>query len=159
MEKKKTEKYHQWNGNASEEVERLRAKGRWMNVELSKRDKDTDEQGRRERIKESRYKGVWEVYDRGNSGVPGERECKERKMMARFRRGKTRREKRGIGWKRRKEGAECAMRREREHMWNGCREMREGGKERWENEDEREIRWIKEIWKRRERIEKERGGG
>jgi hypothetical protein len=39
------------------------------------------------------------------------------------------REKRGIGWKRRKEGAECAMRREREHMWNGCSEMREGGKE------------------------------
>jgi hypothetical protein len=35
----------------------------------------------------------------------------------------------GIGWKKRKEGAECAMRREREHMWNGCSEMREGGKE------------------------------
>jgi hypothetical protein len=27
---------------ASEEVERLRAKGRWLNVELSERDKDTD---------------------------------------------------------------------------------------------------------------------
>jgi hypothetical protein len=64
------------------------------------------------------------VYDRGNSGVPGERECKERKMMARFRRGKTRREKRGRYWM-----EECAMRREREHMWNGCSEMREGGKE------------------------------
>jgi hypothetical protein len=36
-------------------VERLRAKGRWMNVELSERDKDKDEQERRERIKESRY--------------------------------------------------------------------------------------------------------
>jgi hypothetical protein len=36
-------------------VERLRAKGRWMNVELSERDKDTDKQERRERIKESRY--------------------------------------------------------------------------------------------------------
>jgi hypothetical protein len=35
----------------SEEVERLRAKGRWMNVELSARDKDTDKQGRREIIK------------------------------------------------------------------------------------------------------------
>jgi hypothetical protein len=32
-------------------VERLRAKGRWMNVELSERDKDTDKQERRERIK------------------------------------------------------------------------------------------------------------
>jgi hypothetical protein len=26
------------------------------------------------------------------------------------------------------------------------------------NEDGREIRWMKEIWKRREMIEKERGG-
>jgi hypothetical protein len=30
------------NGYASEEVERLRTKGRWMNVELSERDKDTE---------------------------------------------------------------------------------------------------------------------
>jgi hypothetical protein len=36
-------------------VERLRAKGRGMNVELSERDKDIDKQERRERIKESRY--------------------------------------------------------------------------------------------------------
>jgi hypothetical protein len=40
-----------------------------------------------------------------------------------------------------------------EHMWNGCSEMRE--KERTErgeilNEDVREIRWMKEIWKRKE---------
>jgi hypothetical protein len=53
-------------------VEKLRAKGRWMNVELSERDK----QERRERIKESRYN---KVYNRGNSGVPGERECKREK--------------------------------------------------------------------------------
>jgi hypothetical protein len=42
----------------------------------------------------------------------------------------TKREKTGIGWKG-KEGAECAMRREREtieHMWNRCSEMREGEK-------------------------------
>jgi hypothetical protein len=32
-------------------MERLRAKGRWMNVELSKRDKDTDKQERKERRK------------------------------------------------------------------------------------------------------------
>jgi hypothetical protein len=54
-EKKNRQKYYQKNGYASEEVERLRAKGRWMNVELSERDKDTDKQERRERIKESRY--------------------------------------------------------------------------------------------------------
>jgi hypothetical protein len=30
---------------------RLRAKGRWMNGEMSERDKDTDKQQRRERIK------------------------------------------------------------------------------------------------------------
>jgi hypothetical protein len=48
-----------------------------------------------------------------------------------------------------------------------CREERETiemrereGKERREilSEDGREIGWMKEVWKRRERIEKERGG-
>jgi hypothetical protein len=43
------------NGYASEEVERLRAKGRWVNAELSEKDKDTDKLERKERIKESRY--------------------------------------------------------------------------------------------------------
>jgi hypothetical protein len=46
-------------------------------------------------------------------------------------------------------------------MWNGCSEIREReSKERGEilNEDGREIRWMKEIWKRREMIEKEKGG-
>jgi hypothetical protein len=35
------------------------------------------------------------------------------------------------------------------------------GKERGQirNEDGRKIGWMKEIWKRRERIEMERGGG
>jgi hypothetical protein len=47
--KKNTEKYHQRNGYASEEVERN------CNVEPSERDKDTDKQERRKRIKESRY--------------------------------------------------------------------------------------------------------
>jgi hypothetical protein len=42
-------------------VERLRAKGTWMNVELSERDEDTDKQVR------------------GNSGVSGERECQRKK--------------------------------------------------------------------------------
>jgi hypothetical protein len=40
--------------------ERLRAKGRWMNVELSERDIDTDKQERRERIKEPRYNREYE---------------------------------------------------------------------------------------------------
>jgi hypothetical protein len=39
----------------------MRAKGRWMNVELSERDKDTDKQERRERIKESRYNMKYEM--------------------------------------------------------------------------------------------------
>jgi hypothetical protein len=56
-------------------VERLRAKGKWMNVELTERDKDTDNQERRKRIKESRYNR----NDRGNSVVPGKRECKRKK--------------------------------------------------------------------------------
>jgi hypothetical protein len=56
MEKKKTEKYHQWNGNASEEVERLRAKGRWMNVELSKETKTqtSKEEGRESKNPDTR---------------------------------------------------------------------------------------------------------
>jgi hypothetical protein len=48
-----------------------------------------------------------------------------------------------------------------EHMWSGCDEMREReGKERREtlSEDGREIGWMKEVCKRRERIEKKRGG-
>jgi hypothetical protein len=51
-EKKKREKYYQKNGYPREELERLRAKGRWMNEELSERDKDTDKEKRRERITE-----------------------------------------------------------------------------------------------------------
>jgi hypothetical protein len=52
MEKKEREKYYQRNGNASEPVKRFRAKKRWMNVDLSERDKGTDKQQRKERIKE-----------------------------------------------------------------------------------------------------------
>jgi hypothetical protein len=50
-EKKKREKYYRRNGYVSEDVERLRAKGRWMNVELNERDKDTDKQEKREKSK------------------------------------------------------------------------------------------------------------
>jgi hypothetical protein len=48
-----------------------------------------------------------------------------------------------------------------EHMWNGCSEMRE--RERTErreilNKDGREIKWMKEIWKKSQKIKNERDG-
>jgi hypothetical protein len=56
---------------------KIKSKGKMMNIEeLSERDKDTDKQERRERIKESRYN---RNYSRENSGVPVERECKRKK--------------------------------------------------------------------------------
>jgi hypothetical protein len=80
------------------------------------------------------------VYDRGSSGVPGERECKRKKDVG------TRREKTGIGWKERKEGAECAMRERERDRQSSIRGM--GERERKQqgeilNEDGREIRWMK----------------
>jgi hypothetical protein len=40
----------------------LSVKGRWRNVQLSERDKDTDKQETRERIEESRYNREYERY-------------------------------------------------------------------------------------------------
>jgi hypothetical protein len=88
-------------------VERLRAERIWMNVELSERDKDTNNQKRRERIKESRITGRYMTEE-----IPeylGGESAAEKKMMARFRCGKVEREK-SIGRKERKESAGCAMR-------------------------------------------------
>jgi hypothetical protein len=51
----------------------LRAKGRDMNVELSERNKDTNKQERKDRIKESRYNKEYEI---GNFRVPTKREYK-----------------------------------------------------------------------------------
>jgi hypothetical protein len=56
-------------------------KARWMNVELSERDKDAaDKQEKRERIKKSRYN---REYERGmTEEIPeylGERECNRKK--------------------------------------------------------------------------------
>jgi hypothetical protein len=69
IEKKKTRRIRkerntirERNGYASEEVERLRAKGRSKNVELSNGDKDTNKQERKERIRESRYNRKYEKY-------------------------------------------------------------------------------------------------
>jgi hypothetical protein len=103
------EKYYQRNGYASEEVKRLRAKGRWMNVELSERDKDTDKQEGKEKIKEFIYNREYERCRTEEIPEYLRREsAKERKMMG------TRKDKTGVGWKERKEGAECAMKRERQ---------------------------------------------
>jgi hypothetical protein len=57
-----------------------------MNVELSERDKDTDKQERRERIKESRYKREYErCMTKEIPKYLGRESARERKMMARFR--------------------------------------------------------------------------
>jgi hypothetical protein len=133
--KEEREKYYQRNGYASEEVERLRPKGRYNRE----------------------YEGCM------TEEIPKylEKEsARERKMMARFRCGNKERENRY--WM---EGDErrCRMCYEDsetiEHMWNE-RERERERKEQGEiqNEDGREIRWMKEIWKRRERIEKQRRG-
>jgi hypothetical protein len=53
------------------------------------------------------------VYARGNSGVPGERVQEKGKWWRDLDVG-TKREKTGIGRKKRNEGAECAMRKERQ---------------------------------------------
>jgi hypothetical protein len=72
-------------------VERLKAKGRRMNVELSERDKDRDEEERREKIKEFRYN---KEYERCMTEYMGRDGAREKKMMARFRCGNEERENR-----------------------------------------------------------------
>jgi hypothetical protein len=121
----KKEKSYQRNEYASEEVEKLRAKLRWMNVEVSERDKDTDKQERNERIKESRFN---KEYERCMTEEIPEyllrESARERKMMARLRYGNEMRENRY--WT---EGEErrfrmCYEYKERktiEHVWNRCR--------------------------------------
>jgi hypothetical protein len=78
-----------------------------MNIELSKRDKDTankkegrelknqDTTGSIRRVRQRKFRSTWE-REKNNGEIPG------------------RREKTGIGWKERKEGAECVMRRQRQ---------------------------------------------
>jgi hypothetical protein len=83
--KKNTEKnerrkyYYQRSGYGSEEVERLRTRERWMNVELSERNKDTDKQERRERINESRYNRKYEKCMTEEIPKYLGRECKRKK--------------------------------------------------------------------------------
>jgi hypothetical protein len=152
------------NGYASEDVERMRAEGKWMSAEMSERDKDMNKQERRKRIRESRYNREYERCLTQDVPVYLRREsAKEREMMERFRCWNEERENRY--WTE-EEQRRCQMCREEnetiEHMWSGCNEMRERErKDRREilSEDGREIGWMKEIWKRKERIEIQRGGG
>jgi hypothetical protein len=120
-------KYYQRNWYASEEVEILKAEGRWMNAELSERDRDTDKQERRERIKESRYNREYErCMTEEIRSTWGEKSARGRKTMARFK--CEQRAKR----KERKEGVGCATRRERhnrahvEWMRRSEREVKKG---------------------------------
>jgi hypothetical protein len=147
-EKKEIEKYHQRNGNASEEVERLRAKERWMNA-VSERDRDTESK------RESKNPDTTESMRKFRS-TWRERVQEKKKIMARFRCGNEERENRYWmeGEKRRCRMC-CEEREAIENMWIGCSEIRERErKERGEilNEDAREIGCMKEIWKRRDRM-------
>jgi hypothetical protein len=66
-------------------MERLKAKGRWTNVEVSERDKGTDKQERRERIKESKYNRKYERCM--TEEIPeylGRESARERKMIAKL---------------------------------------------------------------------------
>ncbi|KAH0813723.1 hypothetical protein GEV33_009066 [Tenebrio molitor] len=129
------EKYYQRNGR-----------------KLGERDKVADNQERRERIKESRYNREYERCM--TEKIPeylGIENARERKMMARFSCGNEERE--NMYWRK-----ECAISKETQlSMWKGCSEMRERER-RGEilNEDGRELGWMKELWKRRARMEKER---
>jgi hypothetical protein len=69
------------NGYASEEVQRLRAAERWMNVELSERDKDTTSKKEGRGSKNPDRTGSMKVYDGGKSGVPGGGNARKRKVM------------------------------------------------------------------------------
>jgi hypothetical protein len=64
------------------------------------------------------------------------------------------RKKTGTGRKERKESEECAM-----TMRSEIRKTERKERGRILNEDGREIGWMKELWKRRDKMEKERGGG
>jgi hypothetical protein len=90
-------------------VKRLRAKGRWMNMELSERGKDTDKQETRKNPDTTgSMRGVWQSKFRSTWG---ERVQKREKWWWNLNVG-MRGEKTDIGWKERKECAECVMRRE-----------------------------------------------
>ncbi|KAJ3619458.1 hypothetical protein MTP99_005138 [Tenebrio molitor] len=101
-----------------------------MNVELSERDKDTDKQERRERIKESRYNRKSERCMTEEIPEYLRRESvAERKMMGIFRCGIAERVNRY--WMEGKERRCCEERETIEHMWNECRGMGERERKEW----------------------------
>jgi hypothetical protein len=78
-----------------EEQVRLRPRGRWMNVELSERDKDTDKQERREKSKNPDTTGsMKEEIPEYLPEYLGRKSAKERKKMAIFRCGNEERKNR-----------------------------------------------------------------
>jgi hypothetical protein len=82
-EEKDREKYNQRNGYASEEIERLRAEGRWMNAELSEKGQRLGQA--KERIKESRCNREYErCMTEEIAKYLGRKSRRERKMMVRF---------------------------------------------------------------------------
>jgi hypothetical protein len=80
------------NGCASEEVERLRAKRRWMNVEMSERDKDRQatKNGKNQRIQI--HRGYERCLPEELPEYLEKESARERKMMVRFRCGNKERE-------------------------------------------------------------------
>jgi hypothetical protein len=108
-------------------------------------------------------------YEKGNFRVPTKREYKREREKRETNDGEIqmweREERKQILDGRRGKKVQDMLRERKEtieHMWNGCSEMRERerkGRGEILNEDGREIGWMKETWKRRERTEKERDGG
>jgi hypothetical protein len=80
---------------------------------------------------------------------------RKRKMMARFICGNEERKNRYYLEGEKRRCRMCYEEREKiEHTWNGCSEKI---REKYIlSEDGREIEWMKQIWKRRDRMEKER---
>jgi hypothetical protein len=130
----------------------MRAEGRRMSVELSERDRDTDNQERRERIRECTYK--WEYERCMTEDVPVYLGRESVQMWER-------REREQVLDGRRREKVQDVPRGETEtieHIWSVCGEMRErGGKvtgrntERRRKEDRMDERHMEEERKDRKR--------
>jgi hypothetical protein len=98
--------------------------------------------------------------DRETSGYTVKAQCKRNRVRVKAGKRAAKFEDEMDGRRKRRRRMCYEERETIEHMWNGCSEMRE--RERKEqrailNEDGRKIRWLKEVWKRRERIEKGMG--